>query len=322
MIRFTRPSLALLASVAAGLVAVVVAARWVGQQAQVSTTPVVVTTRDLPAGTRLAPDMLQTVAWPAGSRPEHSSAQPTALAGRVITVAMVRGEPVLGSRLAPQGERGGLSALLPEGRRAMTVKVSEIVGVAGFALPGHYVDVMVNTQDAQSRPTSKIVLERILVLAVAQDAAAPDNKPRVVNAVTLEVTPEQAERIDLARNVGAISLVLRNQADVQPVATPGARRETLLGEAAPAAAPARAAAPQSPVAARPAAARPVAAPARAPSPPPPAENPEAIPSLHRLQVIRGTQSTTLTVPDTHAEPLALTDRTSNERPLKSRTATP
>ncbi|MFZ9375082.1 MAG: Flp pilus assembly protein CpaB [Burkholderiaceae bacterium] len=230
MIRITRPTWALLASMLTGLVAVVVAARWVGEQTQLATAPVVVAARDLGAGTRLTPDMLRTIDWPAGARPDHSSAQADALAGRVLTHALMRGEPVLDARLAPQGERGGLSALLAEGRRAMTVKVSEIVGVAGFALPGHYVDMMVNTQDALSRPTSKIVLERILVLAVAQDASAPDNKPRVVNAVTLEVTPEQAEQIDLARNVGAISLVLRNQADTARVVTTGVRKDTLLGD--------------------------------------------------------------------------------------------
>ena len=237
MIRITRPTWALLASIATGLVAVVVAARWVGEQTQLATASVVVASRDLNAGTRLTPDMLRTIAWPAASRPDHTSDRTEPLAGRVLTAPLMRGEPVLDVRLAPPGERGGLSALLADGRRAMTVKVSEIVGVAGFALPGHFVDVMVNTQDAQNRATSKIVLERILVLAVAQDASAPDNKPRVVNAVTLEVTPEQAERIDLARNVGAISLVLRNQADTARVITTGVRKDTLLGDAPPSSLP-------------------------------------------------------------------------------------
>ncbi len=235
MSRFARPSVALIASLVAGAAAVAVAARWVGEQVQLSTTPVVVAARDLPAGTRLSSEMLSTVAWPAQHRPERSAGSADGLTGRVITAALMRGEPVLDARLAPVGERGGLSALLAPGRRAMTVKVSEVVGVAGFALPGHYVDVMVNTMDAQQRATSKIVLGRILVLAVAQDAATQDNKPRVVNAVTLEVTPAQAERIDLARNVGTISLVLRSQADTDTVATDGVRKDALLGEPAAAA---------------------------------------------------------------------------------------
>jgi pilus assembly protein CpaB len=110
-----------------------------------------------------------------------------------------------------------------------------VVGVAGFALPGNYVDILVNlaptnrdlAQNAGS--ISKIVLERILVLAVAQDSAVDDNKPRVVNAVTLELAPEQVEKLDLARSIGSLSLVLRNQVDPQPAHTVGATRESVLG---------------------------------------------------------------------------------------------
>jgi pilus assembly protein CpaB len=129
--------------------------------------------------------------------------------------------------LAPIGEKGGLSALLHEGTRAVTVKVNEIVGVAGFALPGNYVDVMVNVSDRDIKPISKIVLKRILVLALAQDTATNETKPKVVNAVTLEVTPEQAEIIDLARSVGSLSLVLRSQIDKLDVNTKGSRMEDL-----------------------------------------------------------------------------------------------
>ena len=131
-----------------------------------------------------------------------------------------------------------------------------MIGVAGFALPGNYVDIIVSTQqDAgdrafpQSRNISKIVLERILVLAVAQEVGRDETKPRVVNAVTLEVTPEQAENLDLARSVGSLSLVLRNQVDPQPGVTAGATKLTLLGgpheaEPAPAAVPVLAVAPR------------------------------------------------------------------------------
>ena len=126
---------------------------------------------------------------------------------------------MLESRLAPEGAKAGLSAIVAKGKRAITVKVNEVVGVAGFALPGNYVDVMVNTQEEGAKATdkdtslSKIVLERILVLAVAQETTTDPNKPKVVSAVTLEVTPEQAEKLDLARSVGTLSLVLRNQVD-------------------------------------------------------------------------------------------------------------
>ena len=128
---------------------------------------------------------------------------------------------------------GGLSALIAEGKRAITVRVNDVVGVAGFALPGNFVDIIVHTQtDAagHEQAISKIVLERILVLAVAQEVSRDDTKPRVVNAVTLEVTPDQAENLDLARSVGSLSLALRNQVDPAAATTEGATKSTLLRE--------------------------------------------------------------------------------------------
>jgi pilus assembly protein CpaB len=135
------------------------------------------------------------------------------------------------------GTKGGLSAVVPAGKRAMTVRVNDVVGVAGFALPGTYVDVMVNTQEEGSKRNdkdyaiSKIVLERILVLAVAQEADRDATKPKVVNAVTLEVTPVQAEMLDLARSVGTLSLVLRNQGEDKLAETAGITKSELLGQA-------------------------------------------------------------------------------------------
>ena len=156
----------------------------------------------------------------------------------MILVALKKGEPVLESRLAPEGAKAGLSAIVAKGKRAITVKVNEVVGVAGFALPGNYVDIMVNTQEEGTKTSdkdnslSKIVLERILVLAVAQETTTDPNKPKVVNAVTFEVTPEEAEKIDLARSVGTLSLVLRNQGDPDAVKTAGATKTKLLGAVA------------------------------------------------------------------------------------------
>jgi pilus assembly protein CpaB len=114
----------------------------------------------------------------------------------------------------------------------MTVRVNDVIGVAGFALPGNYVDIVVNTQldgnGRGDRQISKIVLEHILVLAVAQEASRDETKPRVVNAVTLELTPDQAEKLDLARSVGTLSLVLRNQVDKEGVETKGIMKPQLL----------------------------------------------------------------------------------------------
>jgi pilus assembly protein CpaB len=99
-------------------------------------------------------------------------------------------------------------------------------------LPGSFVDVMVNTMDSKDKSVSKIVLQRILVLAIAQEAKRDETKPKVVNAVTLEVTPEQAEKLDLARSIGSLSLILRNPMDKQDQQTLGIRREDLLGKEA------------------------------------------------------------------------------------------
>ncbi|MDO8771407.1 MAG: Flp pilus assembly protein CpaB, partial [Burkholderiaceae bacterium] len=140
-----RPLLAILISIAVGAVAVMVAAQWVARQASIATTKVVVAARDLEVGTRLRADMLQLVDWPAGASLKEPFSAPEKIYERVINTQVLRGEPIVAAKLAPPGEKGGLSAVLGQGNRAITVKVNEIVGVAGFALPGNYVDVMVNT---------------------------------------------------------------------------------------------------------------------------------------------------------------------------------
>lgn len=211
-----------------GLVAVVLAARWISQQASLATTQVVVASRDVDLGSVLNPSMMQIVTWPSGSIPDGAINDLNTLDGRVVKTSVLRGEPLLEAKLAPVGTKGGLSAVINEGKRAITVKVNEVIGVAGFALPGNHVDVMVNTQDTADKPISKIVLEQILVLAVAQEASRDETKPKVVNAVTLEVTPEEAEKLDLARSIGNLSLVLRNQIDKDPILSVGMRKADLL----------------------------------------------------------------------------------------------
>lgn len=249
-------------SLIAGVVAVAAAARWVGQQTTGNTDRLAVASVDLQLGQPLGPDMVKLVEWPRDSMPVGSFTDLNQLNGRVTKTALQRGEPVLESKLAPQGSKAGLSAVIAAGRRAMTVKVNEVVGVAGFALPGNYVDIMVDTQEEgtnqgnQDRQISKIVLEHILVLAVAQEASRDESKPKVVNAVTLEVTPEQAEKLDLARSVGTLSLVLRNQVENDEGKTLGATKQSLLRGNAP---PPLAAAPEANKPASHKAVRPVAA---------------------------------------------------------------
>jgi pilus assembly protein CpaB len=226
-------------SCVAAMAAVVLASRWMNEQANLSTRKIAVAASDINLGTKLAPDMIRMADWPADSVPAGAFTEAKRLDTRVTRVALQRGEPLLETRLALPGAAGGLSAVVAEGKRAMTVRVNDVIGVAGFALPGNYVDILVSTQNDEKRSqsehrdqsVSKLVLERILVLAVAQEASQNETKPKVVNAVTLEVTPEQAEKLDLARSVGQLSLVLRNQVDVEPAATTGATKETLLATA-------------------------------------------------------------------------------------------
>jgi pilus assembly protein CpaB len=262
-----------------------VALRWIGQRTELASVKVVIASQDLPFGTELREGMLTVIDWPAAAQLKDPVADPKTVYQRIINAPLMRGEPVLAAKLAAQGEKAGLSAVLHEGTRAVTVKVNEIVGVAGFALPGNYVDVMVHARQSNEQPVSKIVLERILVLALAQDASTSETKPRVVNAVTLEVTPEQAEQIDLARSVGALSLVLRSQVDMGRVATAGARMNDLFP--VPAVLPTAAAVKATPIG------KPVSRmrtreslPAAPATPPVPVGVPQ-----DKLEVIRGTKKT-------------------------------
>lgn len=235
-----------------GLAAVVFASRWLLNQPGSSSGRIAVAAADISLGQRLTPEMFKLAEWPADSVPKGAFIDPQKLSGRVLKSNLLMGEPVSEVKLAPSGTLGGLSALISEGKRAITVRVNDVIGVAGFALPGNYVDIIVSTQkdpqpgvEAREQSISKIVLERILVLAVAQEVNRDETKPKVVNAVTLEVTPEQAEKLDLARSVGTLSLALRNQVDPQSASTEGATKLTLLPGAVPPA-------PPKPVATRPA----------------------------------------------------------------------
>ncbi|HVL76442.1 MAG TPA: Flp pilus assembly protein CpaB, partial [Noviherbaspirillum sp.] len=155
-----------------GLAAAVYTAGWVSKQAGIASNRIVVAAVDIQLGSKISPQMLVTADWPSGSIPAGAFTDLNALQERVLKVSVLRGEPILEGKLAPVGTRGGLSAVIAEGKRAMTVRVNDVVGVAGFALPGNYVDVMVNTErdvgdgSRTSRQISKTVLENVLVLAV------------------------------------------------------------------------------------------------------------------------------------------------------------
>ncbi len=225
-------------SVVLGLSVTAIAVNWVAQKGSVSSNKIVVAMTNIELGGKLTPQMLTTVDWPKSSMPDGAFGELKELEGRVVKTSILRGEAILAAKLAPVGTQGGLSAVITDGKRAMTVRVNDVVGVAGFALPGNYVDVMVNAEqdkgakgNEEKQQISKTVLEHVLVLAVAQEAGRDETTPKVVNAVTLELTLEDAERLDLARNIGTLSLVLRNQVDKLPVATSGVTKRQLFGDA-------------------------------------------------------------------------------------------
>ena len=214
--------------------AVFIAAKWL-QQRSAQVNQVAVAVQEINMGQKLTSNMFKLVSWPANIMPPESFSDLKKIDGRVTKSALQVGEPLLATKLAPEGSLGGLSAVIAEGKRAITVRVNDVVGVAGFALPGNFVDIIVNTKkdegtgdNKRTKEISKIVLEKILVLAVAQEAGRDETTPKVVNAVTLEVSPEQAEMIDLARSIGDLSLVLRNQADIVNAKTEGVTKNSLL----------------------------------------------------------------------------------------------
>ena len=240
----------LILAVIIGLASAVYAANWVAKQGTIASNKIIVAAADIELGSKINPQMLTTADWPSGSVPPGAFKDIKEVQDRVVKVSVLRGEALQERKLAPRGTLGGLSAVIAEGKRAMTVRVNDVVGVAGFALPGNYVDVMVNAQQdkdkgEEGKQISKTVLEQVLVLAVAQETGRDDTKAKVVSAVTLELTPEDAEKLDLARSVGTLSLVLRNQVDKKVVATTGITKSELFGEkkVVPAAAPAAAPAP-------------------------------------------------------------------------------
>lgn len=207
------------------------------------TQPVVVAAADLQLGAALKKEDLKTIAFPKGSAPEGTFSQPDELVGRGLIVPLVKNEPVLGAKLASKEAGAGLPPVIPEGMRGVSVRVNEVVGVAGYVLPGNRVDVVATASPTESRAdtTSKVVLSNVQVLTagtrIEQDQ--DQNKPVQVTVVTLLVTPEQAERLALASTEGKIQLALRNPMDTGAPETPGIRTAGLMGGKPAPAAPQR-----------------------------------------------------------------------------------
>lgn len=192
------------------------------------TVPVVVAARDLALGALVAEDDVKIVSWPEDALPVGASAQVAQVVGRGLITPAFANEPLLDTKLADRGS-GGLSIIIPEGMRALSVKVDEVVGVAGFVLPGTVVDVVSTLTPPGGDAASRVVLQGVRTLAAGQTITRDEEgEPMTVTVITLLVTPEEAESLALAANQGRIQLALRNTLDTVDVETRGVHVASLM----------------------------------------------------------------------------------------------
>ena len=197
-----------------------------------ATQPVVVASADLALGSELKAEDLQVVSFPSGQVPEGTFAKPQDVVGRGLIVPVVKSEPILNAKLASKEAGAGLPPVIPEGMRAVSVRVNEVVGVAGYVLPGTRVDVVCTQSPTKAGDMmSKVVLANVQVLTAGTrlEQDKDGGKPMQVTVVTLLVTPEQSERLALASTEGKIQLALRNPLDQGSPQTPGIKPPTLMG---------------------------------------------------------------------------------------------
>lgn len=239
----------------------------------------IVAAQPIPAGTMITRDHVKVVPWPAQARLSDSLSNPSDVVDRGAIVSIALNEPITPPKLAAAGAGAGLPPTIPPGMRAMSVRVNEVVGVAGFVVPGTRVDVLV-TFDAGSHTDTiaRVVVSNAQVLTAGtrfdQEKARKDGTPIPTSVVTLLVTPEDAERIALASAEGRITLTLRNPLDTTSTESAGIRAGGLMGLPPPPPAAARVAPKRAPVAAAPV----------APPPPPP--------QPYTVEAIRGAKRTT------------------------------
>jgi pilus assembly protein CpaB len=244
---------------------------------EIATNHAVVAAKALPNGAMLKADDVKLIDWPAKSPLANGFSEVDKVVDRGLIWAVVENEPIVESKLAPIGAGAGLPPSIPAGMRAMSVKVNEVIGVAGFVVPGNRVDVMVTIKQQNNDSITKTVVSNVQVLTAGtrydqQNEKA--SKPIPSTVITLLVSPQDGEKITLAQSEGQLMLALRNPLDVEPTVTSGARTSNLLGAPASAAS----SSPKGPV-------RRAAAPVvQAPAPPPP-------PSAYTVEAIRAAKRT-------------------------------
>ncbi len=200
---------------------------------------VLVANADLPWGTKLTPEMMQIQEFPAGAIPEGHFTRLEAIKDRVLLADIKRNELVMESKLAPLGTTsGGIAAVTDVNKRAMSVKVDDVIGVAGFIKPADRVDVMVTIEpepNKQGHTISKMILENVRVLAAGtqMERRGKDEEPKPVQVITVEVDVEEAEKLALASNQGKLRLALRNPLNSERVLTKGANVGALLSSFRP-----------------------------------------------------------------------------------------
>jgi pilus assembly protein CpaB len=201
-----------------GVLAVFVANRWmsgrVSEQAGMERSPlaltkVVTATENIDIGVPLTEKNLALSDWPRASLPKGAFEQPKDVEGRVAVTRLTAGQPIVAAELAAPGSGAGLVALLPEGMRAISIRVDDVSGVSGFVLPNTYVDVIA-VESQGGKETASIIHEMVRVLAIAQETYTEDGKAKVVKTVTLQLSPEDATTLALKVRQGSIHLALRS----------------------------------------------------------------------------------------------------------------
>ena len=224
----TRTALFFMMAFVFGIAAVFLARQWLETQKQqkitvtadnVQVTKVVVATKDLSLGDRIAADAVKEVDWPAGSVPTGAfdSKEKLLASDPVVVRRFLANEPILASKLSGPKARATLSSQISDTLRAVSVRVNDVVGVAGFILPGDRVDVMVTRELDDDKSITDVLLQNIKVIGIDQNANEDASGTQVVKAVTLEVGPDQAQKLVLGSKVGELSLALRNYLDVNAV---------------------------------------------------------------------------------------------------------